>query len=543
LNVLALASLAAGAAHAQLKWDGCPDLAANQFKKTLLVSRTSTTATAGVTAVDAELKEPVKLTVSKAGDVYIAERGGNIKVWKNGTLTTIGKINVFSQGKLPHPSQNNNENGLVGIVLDPNFATNKWIYTDYTPLVGNFQNISRWTLGADGKLDMTSEKILLQVPIQRNSCCHTGGGMEFDLQGHLFITTGNNTTNPGTGAANAYVNESEPTSDPDDQAHAANTNDLRGKVLRIKPKADGTYEVPDGNLFPKGTDKTKPEIWAMGIRNPYSLAVDKYRGWVAWGEVGPDDNLSYSEEWNLFTKPGNGGWPYFVGDKAWRPALGKVASAPVNNSKWNTGLNNLPPAVSATIGYKQSCAITGPIYHYDGSNSSTKKLPPHLNKKWLVSDWWIGNLEAVTMSEDGQSVISRTVIQQPQSFQGPLDFQVGPDGALYVIEYGQVGGGLWFNNAGNTAISRLEYTGTCHPTTPVPTSLRDIELAKAGSVVGSINLGLRRDVEVPNGVAGFRLYDVQGRQAWEYKLNGNRNPGKVAVPATVGNGILRVKYF
>jgi cytochrome c len=547
-SVAALCTLFAVGAEAQFTWENCQNLTSSQMKKTMLVSRSASTATAGVTVVDADLNEPVKLAVAKNGDVYIAERPGYIKVWKpDGTMVTAGKLDVFYGGTLPHPTQGSNENGLTGIVFDPNFETNKWVYVFYTPRVGDYMQVARITIN-NYQIDMASEKVLLKIPIQRQACCHTGGSMQFDLNGNLFITVGNNTTNPGAKAADAYVKESDPNAD--DQGHSANTNDFRGKILRIKPLPDGTYEVPDGNLFPKGTAQTKPEIWAMGLRNPYSLAVDPYRGWVAWGDVGPDDGL-LTEEWNLFTSPGNAGWPYFAGqadyDKyVWRPALGKVPAAPVNNSPNNTGLKNLPPARGATIGYQQSCAVSGPIYHYNGANASTKKLPPHLHKKWLVTDWWKGNLEVVTMSEDGQTVAGRAILMPNNTFNGPLDVKVGPDGALYVIEYGQVSGGLWLDNAGNTAVSKLEYTGTCHPTTPVPVAIFDVEKLRKGAIVSGSVLGFRREVDLPQGVKGFRLYDVQGRMAWEYKATGLES-GKVRVPAEVagaaGAGLLRVKYM
>jgi cytochrome c len=513
------------------------------MKKTLLVSRASsgTGFVAGTTAVETGLMEPVKLAVAKSGEVFIAERGGNVRVWKAGALSLAGKLTVFTGAKGGMPDGSDNENGLHGIVLDPDFATNKWLYVHYTPSAGSSMNISRFTVGSDSKLDMASEKILLQIPIQRTTCCHTGGGMEFDLNGNLFITVGNNTQNPTVATApESYVTENSPNAD--DQGHSANTNDLRGKVLRIKPKPDGTYEVPDGNLFAKGTDKTKPEIWAMGLRNPYSLALDKYRGWVAWGDIGPDDGLDYSEEWNVFTKPGYAGWPYFVGkNQTFR--LTKTASAPTNNSPNNTGLTNLPPAVPAVIAGRQRAAITGPIYHYDGANASRAKLPPHLHKKWLISDWWDGYLEVITLSDNGESVVSRTKLLPNETFKGVLDIKVGPaDGALYVVEYGQVGGGLWFANAASTVISKVEYTGSCHPATPIPVAVADRGILRRGALVQGINLGFRRDVELPAAAKGFRLYDARGRQVWEYRRT-SHGDAKVSLPADVGNGILRVKYL
>ena len=63
-----------------------------------------------------------------------------------------------------------------------------------------------------------------------------------------------------------------------------------GKILRIKPQPDGSYTIPDGNLFPKGEAQTRPEIFVMGDRNPFRISVDKQSAFVYWGEVGPDSN-------------------------------------------------------------------------------------------------------------------------------------------------------------------------------------------------------------------------------------------------------------
>jgi cytochrome c len=392
--------------------------------------------------------------------------------------------------------------------------------------------------------DASTEKKMIDIPVQRNSCCHTGGGMEFDAKGDLFITVGNNTTNPGANAPDAYLKESD--ADADDQGHTANTNDLRGKVLRIKPKPDGTYDIPDGNLFAKGTDKAKPEIWAMGIRNPYSLTVDRYRGWAGWGDVGPDDGLDYSEEWNLYTHAVNAGWPYFTGpNKVWRAAFTKDPAAPANTSPNNTGLKTLPPATPATIGYHQSCAVAGPFFYYDGSNPSTSMLPPHLDRKWLVSDWWKGQLEAVQLSEDGSAVVSRTQVMPPGTFNGPLDFKIGPDGALYVVEYGQTSGGLWFAANGSTVISRVDFTGTCHPATPRPPTVALARPDRRAPIPFTGNLwpGGPREIAMPANAKGLRLSDLRGAIVWEFRPLGNI-PATVTVPAGIGGaGLLRVRFL
>src|SRR5690606_9055094 len=71
----------------------------------------------------------------------------------------------------------------------------------------------------------------------------------------------------------------------DAQKSSSNTNDLRGKILRIKINPDGTYDIPEGNLFPPGEEKTRPEIYVMGNRNPYRISVDSRTGYLYWGEV------------------------------------------------------------------------------------------------------------------------------------------------------------------------------------------------------------------------------------------------------------------
>ncbi len=95
---------------------------------------------------------------------------------------------------------------------------------------------------------------------------------------------------------------------------------LRGKILRITMNEDGSYSIPDGNLFPKGEDSTRPEIYVMGDRNPYRISVDQKTGFLYWGEVGPDANNDSMatrgprgyDEFNQARKAGFFGWPFFI---------------------------------------------------------------------------------------------------------------------------------------------------------------------------------------------------------------------------------------
>src|SRR5690606_30072976 len=183
---------------------------------------------------------------------------------------------------------------------------------------------------------------------------------------------------------------------------SGNTNDLRGKILRIDVQADGSYEIPEGNLFAEGTAKTRPEIYVMGDRNPYRISVDKHTGYLYWGEVGPDasnDSLATRgprgyDEVNQARKAGNFGWPYFVGNNyayhEYNYATGETGPAfdpnhVVNNSRNNTGLKNLPPAQPAFIWYPYAkspdfpilgtggrTAMAGPVYYVNDYPKETR---------------------------------------------------------------------------------------------------------------------------------------------------------------------------
>jgi cytochrome c len=95
--------------------------------------------------------------------------------------------------------------------------------------------LARWELKGDD-LVAASKKVVLEVPTQREECCHTGGGMVFDPQGNLLLTIGNNTVNPASGTSN--LDDRPGFENNDDQRAPGNTNDLRGKILRIHPSIE-----------------------------------------------------------------------------------------------------------------------------------------------------------------------------------------------------------------------------------------------------------------------------------------------------------------
>ena len=127
--------------------------------------------------------------------------------------------------------------------------------------------------------------------------------MDFDSEGNLYVGVGDD-VNPYDANRNWTPIDQRYEHRYDARNTSANTNDLRGKILRIKPRAnaDGapgvgtTYDIPPGNMFAPGTEKTKPEIYAMGFRNPFTVHADPDRpGVVVVGEYGPDSGTNSAD--------------------------------------------------------------------------------------------------------------------------------------------------------------------------------------------------------------------------------------------------------
>ena len=260
--------------------------------------------------LDFNLDEPMEIDELPGRGILFVERRGTIKLYDFEAEATkqIAGVPVFY----------GNEDGLLGIAVDPNFEKNNWIYLFYSVPEVAMQHISRFELKGDS-INPASEKILLEVPTIRK-CCHSGGALEFGPNGHLFIGLGDN-TNPFESSGYAPIDERPGRALWDAQKSAANTNDLRGKILRIKPEDDGTYSIPDGNLFPPGTPNARPEIYVMGCRNPFRPSIDSKTGFLYWGDVGPDAGKTNPNrgpkgmgEFNQARKAGFWGWPYTRGN-------------------------------------------------------------------------------------------------------------------------------------------------------------------------------------------------------------------------------------
>ncbi|WP_436499837.1 ThuA domain-containing protein [Actinokineospora sp. HUAS TT18] len=421
--------------------------------------------------LDDNTSNPMELAIAKDGRVFYIDRNGAVKIIKSdGTILTAGTLSVNTT----------QEFGLLGLALDPGFATNGYVWLYYSPAGASTEDhVSRFKLNGD-VLDLTSEKVVLKVPVQRAECCHAGGALEFDMNGNLFIATGDN-TNPFASSGYTPIDEGAGRAAWDAQRTSGNTNSLSGKILRIKPAADGTYTNPAGNLFAPGTAKTRPEIYAMGFRNPFRIGIDPKTNNLFVADYGPDaQSVSTTRgpdgrvEWNLITQAGNFGWPYCVGantpynDYNFQTATAGSTfncAAPTNNSPNNTGLTTLPAAVGTPFWMGKTTSgvpeiggagspMTSGAYRYDPALVSDRKWPQYWDGKAMFANWGDGRLFSFQLDTAGNAVTDISRFMGGTAFARPHAMQFGPDGALYLIEWGSGFGG---NNA-DSGVYRIDYT-------------------------------------------------------------------------------------
>jgi cytochrome c len=410
------------------------------------------------TIVSANLTQPMEMALAPDGKIFLIELAGLVKTIdpESGKVEEVGKLEVTTA----------QENGLIGLELDPNFKKNGWIYLQYSPPDFSGQYISRFDF-RDNKINLASEKRLFKYEEQRRECCHHAGSMEFGPDGNLYIGTGDNTNPFNDSEGFAPIDQRENREPWDAQRTSGNTKSYNGKVLRIHPEADGTYSIPEGNLFPRDGSIGHPEIYVMGCRNPWRLNIDQRTGFLYWGDVGPDAGSDGPrgprgyDEVNQARTAGNYGWPYFIGNNRAYSMVDfatKEISAPqdpqhpVNNSVNNTGAKNLPPARPAFVYYPAGAteefpavgsggrtACAGPVYYFDEKLKSGNKFPKEYNGTLFAFEWSRNAIYAVHMDADSKLKSVERFLPN-MSFVRPIDLQFDSAGSLYVIEYGETWG-------------------------------------------------------------------------------------------------------
>ena len=438
------------------------------------------------TVIDADITDGTQLDVGPDGRVYYIEHTGS-------TLKIYDPVHDIIKEAGYIPSTPGLGQGLLGLAVDVNFVKTRWVYMYYH--LGLTGRLSRFTLAENDTLDATSEKVLLNV--QNTGVDHNGGGLVMAGNGDLFLAIGANdmphfdgqygSRNPTPVFGQATQTDSEITTQ--------NTMSLLGKVLRIRPEDDGTYSIPQGNMFPPGTPNTLPEIYSMGHRNAFHVKYDDLTGELLEGDVGPDGLEDDPErgprgydEFNLITGPANYGWPYCIGPNLPYRDVNSLTkdgtkeffdcNKLVNRS--GPGIKELGPASKPFIWYPYGVgedfpemseawaggtdggrlAIPGPRYRpFPGS-----RMPLFYDSSWFIADWTRNWIKQVIHDENG-GVLRIQRFAPDRGVQAPMDMDIGPDGSLYVIEWG--GQSIPVGNPVAAKVARYQYVdkcGTCDPT-------------------------------------------------------------------------------
>ena len=505
-----------------------------------------------------QIGEPHGLTTAPDGTVFYVSRGacptgpipswndpdvglgcGTIHEWdpETGDVTLLTTLDVMGN-RGSGDELVKNEEGLLGIVPDPDFAENHWLYVYWMPhesidrerRVG-YRTVSRFTYDPAGPtIDQGTRVDLLEWETQIHSCCHAGGGMAFDSEGNLYVGSGDSNSSGGSSgySGNNWTQEYAGISFQDARRTSGNTNDLNGKILRIHPEADGTYTIPDDNLFPVGeypADKTRPEIYVMGVRNISRLQIDPDTDWLTAAWVGPDASQpspelgpAKYETATVITSAGNQGWPYCMGNgQPYRDRSNEDASVLAgwydcdnlkNTSPRNTGLVDIPPARDNMIWYSPSgggpvfperdngvpsyvdaeatytipwlrgggqAVMSGPTYRASQVDpDSDVAWPSYWEGKWFLGDQSNPNnrvavtVDPETVDEQGAPAFMedlRHILPGGRGdtlLQSWMDAKFGPDGALYLLDYA----GGFFSLDPNQKLLRVTYDGGAP--TPLP---------------------------------------------------------------------------
>ncbi len=325
------------------------------------------------------LAAPTSMAFAPDGRLFVTLQGGALRVIKNGSLlaTPFVTLTVDSNG----------ERGLLGIAFDPNFAANQFVYLYYTvptsPGVSVHNRVSRFTANGDVAL-AGSETILLELNNLSGATNHNGGPLNFGADGKLYIGVGEN--------ANG--------------SNAQSFNNLLGKMLRMN--SDGT--IPSDNPFfgsPTVTGNNKL-IWAYGLRNPFTFAVQPGTGRIFIDDVGQNS----WEEIDDGIAGANYGWPNSEG------------------AVINPGETGPLYTYSHTTGTVTGCAITGGAFY----NPSIVQFPVSYVGKYFFSDLCNGWIRTV------DPAAGFAVADFATGISSPVKIQIGPTGSLYYL-YGAGGTG------------------------------------------------------------------------------------------------------
>ena len=328
---------------------------------------------------------PLDLT-APAGDprLFIVEKRGTIRIVQNGALLPVPFLDL--SGRVA----TGNEQGLLGLAFDPQYAANGRFVVNYTDLAGDTR-VSWFRASPDPNLaDPASELAILGVDQPFPN--HNGGQVLFGPDGYLYLTLGDG------GSAG------------DPGGRGQSLADLLGSILRIEPLQAGGYAVPADNPF-IGVPDARPEVWSWGLRNPWRVDFDPATGDLYVADVGQGrwEEVSVSPETAGAGRGANFGWRIMEGPDCFGPS-----------SCDETGLE--PPLV--WYGHDAGCSITGGFV-YRGS------AVPALQGHYLYSDYCAGFVRSFRL--EGGAAVDQYEWPTLAPGAGVLSFGRDAAGELYLL--------------------------------------------------------------------------------------------------------------
>jgi glucose/arabinose dehydrogenase len=337
-------------------------------------------------------RQPLFLTHAGdgSGRQFIVEKGGTIRIVKGDQVLATPFIDLTSKIRA-----SGNEQGLLGLAFHPRYTENGRFFVGYTDSAGR-NTVERYQVSADPDRGDPSTGVIL-LAIDDPASNHNGGMVVFGPDGKLWVGTGD-----GGASGDRYQN-------------GQNRQTLLGKMLRLDVDNGEPYGIPADNPH-VGNAAYRPEIWAMGMRNPWRYSFDRGNGDLWIGDVGQN---AYEEiDWVAGGNPGviNFGWPVAEGLHCY-PAGSRCDASPY-----------VQPV--AEYGRDGGCSVTGG-YVYRGS------AHPSIQGLYLFGDFCTGRIWSLDQHDGG-------VWRMTEQLQQPIQISsFGEDeaGELYVTTFtGDTGG-------------------------------------------------------------------------------------------------------
>lgn len=326
------------------------------------------------------LSNATAFTQTPDGRLLVAQQGGALRVVKDGVLLAQPMLSVTAV-------DSNGERGLIGVTVHPNFASNGWVYVYHTTTEnGTHNRISRFTATGD---TAGNAVVLVDLPGLSSATNHNGGAMRFGTDGKLYVGVGDNS----------------------DGSHSPSLTSVFGKILRFND--DGS--IPNDNPICGTAGVQNCAIWARGLRNPFTIAVQPGSGRIHINDVG----AASWEEVNVGAPAANYGWP---------STEGPTSAAGITAPLFAYAHDPSNPPGSGPGGFFTGCGVIGGAFYPDSG-----PFPAAYRGSYFFTDLCSGSVARLDLANGNAAY----AFGQVDAFL-PVGMLVGLDGALYVLRQSNI---------------------------------------------------------------------------------------------------------